>query len=279
MMLELKKKIQEATDFIRQKTSLVPDIGIILGSGLGDLADQIEDAIRIPFEEIPHFPRPTIEGHAGQFILGRLEGKNVVTMKGRIHYYEGYSIQQVTFPVRLMKNLGIKIFIVTNASGGVNQSFSAGDLMLITDHINMQGTNPLIGPNDPEVGPRFPDMSEAYTRSLVKLAEEIAMKEGIPVRKGIFTAVTGPNYETIAEIKFLRIIGVDAVGMSTVPEVLVARHAGLKVLGISCITDVVHTDEGVTPVSHEEVLAVANRVKPRFIRLMRSIVREIDVQE
>lgn len=271
-MLSLKEKIKEAVDFIRLRTERVVDIGMILGSGLGGLADEVEDAVHIGFSDIPYFPHPTVEGHAGFLVIGRLSGKSVAVLKGRVHYYEGYSIQDVTFPVRLFKALGAKVFFVTNASGGINRNFVAGDLMLITDHINLMGVNPLIGQNEPDLGPRFPDMTNAYDIHLRELALESARDLGIPLKEGVFTAVSGPNYETLAEVRFLERIGADAVGMSTVPEVIVARHAGLRVIGISCVTDVIFLSHGV---SHEEVLEVANRMKPKFTALVKEIIKRI----
>ncbi|MCL5773982.1 MAG: purine-nucleoside phosphorylase [Firmicutes bacterium] len=274
-MKEQKKKVEEAAKYVLSKIKIKPEVGMILGSGLGDLADEVQDAVSIPFGDIPNFPTSTVAGHAGKIVVGILEGRKVLAMKGRIHYYEGYTMKQVTFPIRLMKKLGINTLIVTNASGGINPSFKPGDLMIITDHINFQGANPLLGENDDEWGARFPDMTDAYTKTIVKLALDIAAKEGIPVQNGVFTAVAGPNYETVAEIKMLRTFGADAVGMSTVPEVLVARHAGMKILGISCVTDVIHTGEKTQSVSHEEVLAVANQAKPKFMKLMKAVLREI----
>lgn len=277
-MKEQKKKVEEAAKYVLSKIKIKPEVAMILGSGLGDLADEVQDAVSIPFGEIPNFPTSTVAGHAGKIVVGILEGRKVLAMKGRIHYYEGYTMKQVTFPIRLMKKLGINTLIVTNASGGINPTFKPGDLMIITDHINFQGANPLLGENDDEWGPRFPDMTDAYTKTIVKLALDVAAKEGIPVQKGIFTAVAGPNYETVAEIRMLRTFGADAVGMSTVPEVLVARHAGMKVLGISCVTDVIHTEEKTQSVSHEEVLAVANQAKPKFMKLMKAIIKEIPAE-
>jgi purine-nucleoside phosphorylase len=274
-MLELKRDLADAAQVIKAKTHIQPKIGLILGSGLGDLADHVQNPVIIHFSDIPHFPVSTVPGHAGYMVIGELEGKKVMVMRGRIHFYEGYTMKQITFPVRLMKAVGVSTIILTNASGGINPNFSPGDLMLISDHINLQGTNPLIGPNDDELGPRFPDMTNAYDKELQVLAEKVAAQEGIPIQKGVYAAVTGPNYETIAEIKYLSIIGVDAIGMSTVPEAIVAAHAGLKTLGLSCITDVIFKQAGVTPVSHEEVLAIANRTKPRFIQLLKAILREM----
>ncbi|MFE8702602.1 purine-nucleoside phosphorylase [Cytobacillus sp. FJAT-54145] len=268
------QKIQRATDFLKGNYKGEPKIGLILGSGLGVLAEEIEDAVKVPYSEIPDFPVSTVEGHAGQLVFGTLNGVAVVAMQGRFHYYEGYSFEQVTFPVRVMKELGVKTVIVTNAAGGVNESFSPGDLMLISDHINNMGSNPLIGPNDSRLGVRFPDMSEAYSKSLRTMAKEIATRLSIQVKEGVYVGNTGPSYETPAEIRMLRVIGGDAVGMSTVPEVIVARHSGLEVLGISCISNMA---AGILdqPLNHEEVIETTEKVKENFLRFVREIVKEI----
>lgn len=269
-MPSFKEKIEAAAAFVRGKDGRLPYLGLILGSGLGDLAEQITSPLRIPFAEIPHFPVSTVSGHEGVLILGELEGKLVAALKGRIHYYEGYAMDQVTFPVRLFKALGASCLLVTNACGGLRPDMRPGDLMLIQDHINLMGANPLIGPNDETLGTRFPDMSDAYSHALRELAQQVARQEQIPLTQGVFAAVSGPNYETAAEIEMIRRLGGDAVGMSTVPEVIVAAHGGLKVLGISCVTDVVSVP---VAVSHEEVLAVANAAKPRFLKLMRALIK------
>ncbi len=266
--------LQEAVDFIKKKIPVRPKIGVILGSGLGILAAEVEEPIRIYYSGIPNFPVSTVEGHEGQLVFGRLAGQQVVLMQGRFHFYEGYSMEQVALPVRVMFKLGVKLLIVTNAAGGINEEFRPGDLMIITDHINLMGTNPLIGRNYDDIGPRFPDLSEAYDRELVELAEHVAVREGIACRKGVYAALTGPSYETPAEIKYLRILGADAVGMSTVPEVIVANHAGLKVLGISCVTNMA---AGVLPakLSHREVIETAERVRDQFTRLVKGIIHEV----
>jgi len=269
-------KIQEATTYIEKQTVVRPEIGLILGSGLGVLADEIKDAVKIPYETIPHFPVSTVEGHAGQFVVGKLSGKNVVAMQGRFHYYEGYSQQEVVLPVYVMKFLGVTTLIATNAAGGINPSFEPGDLMIITDHLNMTGDNPLIGPHIPELGPRFPDMSRAYDPELVQLAEKVAERLDIPVYKGVYAGVSGPTYLTPAELIMLRKLGGSAVGMSTVPEVIAANHADLRVLGISCITDVSNGEE-LEPLTHEHVLEVASRTRPRFIQLIKGIIEEMIV--
>jgi purine-nucleoside phosphorylase len=268
------EKIQNAASFLKEKYSNTPKIGLILGSGLGVLADEIENPVKIPYNEIPDFPISTVEGHAGQLVFGILEGVEVVAMQGRFHFYEGYGMDKVTFPVRVMKQLGVDMLIVTNAAGGVNESFEAGDLMIISDHINFTGANPLIGPNDSKFGPRFPDMSEAYTKDLRNAAKEIADRLNIKVKEGVYFGFSGPVYETPAEIRMVRTLGGDAVGMSTVPEVIVARHGRMKVLGISCITNMA---AGILdqPLSHEEVIETTERVKANFLLYIKEIVKSI----
>ncbi|SHH08389.1 purine-nucleoside phosphorylase [Tepidibacter thalassicus] len=273
-MKNLREKINESAEFIKSKIGTEPKIGLILGSGLGVLADEIEDAVAIKYEEIPNFPVSTVEGHAGQLVVGKLQGKNVVAMQGRFHFYEGYTMQEATFPVRVMKALGVETIIVTNAAGGANKSYVPGDLMIIKDHINLGGNNPLIGPNDKELGVRFPDMSTAYTPEYIELAKEVAKELGIDVKEGVYTYFTGPTYETPAEIRMVQTIGGDAVGMSTVPEVIVARHSDLKVLGISCITNMA---AGILdqPLDHEEVIETTQRVKKQFISLVKTILERM----
>ncbi|MFT8316903.1 MAG: purine-nucleoside phosphorylase [Sporolactobacillus sp.] len=271
-------EITEVLTAIQKTCRQEPTIGLILGSGLGDIADQIENADRIPYHSLPYFPEPTVQGHKGQFVIGTLEGKKVVAMQGRYHHYEGYSLEQVAFPVRVMRALGIQTLLVTNACGGINTSFNPGDLMLIKDHINLLGSSPLIGPNDEAIGPRFPDMSQAYDRSLIQLAHQQAGKLGIKVREGVYLATHGPQYETPAEIRMMRTMGADAVGMSTVPEVITAVHAGLRVLGISCITNMACgiLDQ---PLSHQEVIETADRVKDHFTSLVRNILASLDIKK
>ncbi|WP_047151959.1 purine-nucleoside phosphorylase [Aneurinibacillus tyrosinisolvens] len=264
-------KINEATEYIAKRVSMAPEIGLILGSGLGVLADEIEAAVRIDYHEIPHFPVSTVEGHAGQLVIGRLNGKTVAAMQGRFHFYEGYTMQQVTFPVYVMKKLGIHSVVITNACGGMNAAFAPGDLMLITDHLNFTGANPLIGGNLEELGPRFPDMSEAYSREYTALAREKAEELAITIQQGVYAGITGPTYMTPAELIMLARLGADAVGMSTVPEVIAARHAGLKVLGISCVTDMA-IGEQLEPLTHEQVVQVANRTRPHFISLVKAVL-------
>lgn len=267
-------KINEAKEYILSKISDVPEIGLILGSGLGELADKIENPVRIEYKDIPHFPVSTVAGHKGQLVIGTLEGKNVIAMQGRFHFYEGYSMGVITFPVYVMKAIGVKALLVTNACGGMNKKFAPGDLMLIEDHINFTGANPLIGPNLDEFGPRFPDMSQAYNRDLINLAEKVAEKNGVKLQKGVYVAVSGPNYMSPAELKMLARIGADAVGMSTVPETIVANHAGMKVLGISLITDMAIGEE-LEPLTHEQVVAVAEKSKYKFMDLVQNILKEV----
>jgi len=267
--------ITEASQYIRKQTSSTPTIGLILGSGLGVLAEEINEQIVIPYGDIPHFPKSTVAGHKGQIVLGNLEGKQVLAMQGRFHYYEGYSMEQVTFPIRVMKELGIHSIVVTNAAGGINTDFSPGDLMLIDDHINNMGTNPLIGPNDEDLGVRFPDMSSVYDEEYIQLAERCAKELDLTVKKGVYVGNTGPTYETPAEVNMLRTLGGDAVGMSTVPEVIVAGHANLRVLGISCISNMA---AGILdqPLSHREVIETTDKVRGDFLKFVKRILKTID---
>jgi purine-nucleoside phosphorylase len=267
-------QIQNAASFINDKLKQQPKIGLILGSGLGVLADDIENPVKIPYNEIPGFPVSTVEGHAGQLVCGQLSGVEVIAMQGRFHFYEGYSMDKVTFPVRVMKELGIEKLIVTNAAGGVNESFEPGDLVIITDHINNMGTNPLIGPNDSRFGVRFPDMSEAYSKKLRAVAKEVADKNNLHVKEGVYFGNPGPVYETPAEVRMIRTMGGDAVGMSTVPEVMVARHSGIEVLGISCISNMA---AGILdqPLSHDEVIETTEKVKSSFLLLVNEIVKTL----
>lgn len=271
---ELRRQIDEAVAVIRAKTSSEPAIGIILGTGLGGLAKELETEVAIDYGEIPHFPVSTVESHHGRLLFGTLAGKPVVAMQGRFHYYEAYSLRQITFPVRVMKFLGVRSLLVSNAAGALNPAFRRGDLMIITDHINLLGDNPLIGPNDETLGPRFPDMSEPYDRKMIALAEECANTLKIKVRKGVYAAMQGPNLETAAEYRYLQTIGADAVGMSTVPEDIVAVHMGIKVLGFSILTDECFP-ETLKPVSLEEVIAVANEAEPRMTAVMKEVVRRL----
>ncbi|WP_100372582.1 purine-nucleoside phosphorylase [Bacillus sp. FJAT-45037] len=273
-MENMLEKIKQSATYLEGKLSTKPEIGLILGSGLGELADEIEDAVKIPYTDIPNFPVSTVEGHAGQLVIGKLNGKDVVAMQGRFHYYEGYSMQDVTFPVRVMKQIGVELMVVTNACGGMNKNFAPGDLMIITDQLNMTGDNPLIGSNFEELGPRFPDMSSAYTPEYVDFVENTAKNLDINVQKGVYAGVTGPTYMSGAELIMLRNVGGDVVGMSTVPEVIVASHANMKVIGISCITDMA-IGEDLKGITHEEVVEVANRTKPKFIKLVKEIVSTV----
>ncbi|MGQ9586392.1 MAG: purine-nucleoside phosphorylase [Anaerolineae bacterium] len=273
------EEISKAADFIRSRTDLRPAVGLILGSGLSPLADEVEEATRIPYADVPDFVRSTVAGHEGALVLGALAGQSVCVMRGRFHYYEGYSMQQVTFPIRVMHALGARTLVVTNAAGGLDPAFRPGDLMLIRDHINlvgMTGLNPLIGPNDDRLGPRFPDMSCAYDRHLRRLAIEVAEEQGIPLHQGVYICLSGPTYETPADLRFLRLIGADAVGMSTVPEVIVARHMGMAVLGVSGISNVALTEpDEERQTSHEEVLAASSLLVPRLRALIRGVLARL----
>ncbi len=274
MVSELRAHIDETVRFIRTKTPATPTIGIILGTGLGALVQEIEKETVIDYGEIPHFPVSTVESHHGKLIFGTLAGKKVVAMQGRFHYYEGYAMKQITFPVRVLKFLGVGTLLISNAAGALNQSYARGDVMLMSDHINLLGDNPLIGPNDDTLGPRFPDMSEPYSEELITKAETIARELGIKVQKGVYVAMQGPNLETRSEYRFLRTIGADAVGMSTVPEDIVAIHMGMKVFGVSIITDECFPDT-LKPITLEEVIAVANKAEPKMTAIMKELVKRM----
>lgn len=276
-MTEQRKRIEEAVRFLRGKTPLEPAVGIILGTGLGGLVREIHEELVVDYADIPHFPVSTVESHHGKLIFGTLAGKRVVAMQGRFHMYEGYSLQQVTFPVRVMHLLGVRTLLISNAAGGMNPQFSRGTIMVITDHINLLGDNPLIGPNDETLGPRFPDMSEPYSKELVRLAEEVALQMKIRTERGVFVAVPGPNLETRAEYRFLRLIGADAVGMSTVPENIVANHMGMKVLGFSIITDECFPD-ALQPANVADIIAVANRTEPHLTAIMKAVVERLPAE-
>jgi purine-nucleoside phosphorylase len=253
-------------------------VGLILGSGLSPLADAVEDGVVIPYDDIPHFPTTTVEGHAGRLIVGRLEGQAVAVMQGRTHYYEGYSMAEVTFPVRVMQVLGVEALIVTNAAGGLDPEFNAGDVMLVTDHINligMGGLNPLRGPNLDAFGPRFPDMSEPYDPRLRALARQAAAEADVPLREGVYVCLAGPSFETRADLRFLRFIGADAVGMSTVPEVTIARHGGTRVLGLSGISNIAPVEGAVVETTHEEVLEAGRMLVPRLEAIVRGVLRAL----
>lgn len=274
-----RKEFDEAADAIRSRTRHHPQIGLILGSGLSPLADEVKDSDLIPYPEIPLFPISTIEGHSGKLVIGQLAGQTVMVMQGRTHYYEGYSMQRITLPVRVMQVLGVHTLFVTNAAGGVNPGFRPGDLMLITDHINlvgMAGLNPLRGPNLDDFGPRFPDMSQAYDPALQSVARRVAGDLGFPLQEGVYMCLAGPTFETPADIRFLRSIGADAVGMSTVPEVTVARHGGTRVLGVSGISNVAISDPSEErETTHEEVLEAGKVIVPRLVGLLKGILREL----
>lgn len=263
-----------AAQFIRSKTKLRPRIALVLGSGLGAFADEFAATVRIPYPKIPHFPQSTAIGHAGQLVVGKVDGVDVVGMQGRVHLYEGYSAKEVAFPVRVFARLGVQAVILTNAAGGIRKEFTQGRLVAISDHINLQGSNPLIGANEDKFGPRFPDMTMAYDRNFREIALAHAKRLGIDLGEGVYAALAGPSYETPAEIRYLRAIGADLVGMSTVPEVIAARYAGLRVLGISCVTNAA---AGVLdqPLDHNDVLATAERVKEHFIGFLRAVIPAI----
>ena len=269
--MTLQEKILAAAEVLRSRVPFTPQVGLVLGSGLGDFADTLEDSIRVPYAEIPNFPQPTVEGHSGAFVFGRKQGKLVVALQGRLHYYEGFTQQELTLPIRVLAALGVSALVLTNAAGGVNLNFRPGDLMLISDHINFSGSNPLIGPNLDSFGPRFPDVSDLYPKALRNTILEKAEAAGIPLRQGVYLMYSGPNYETPAEIRMFRLMGADAVGMSTAPEALVAGHCGMQVVGISCITNMA---AGVLPVklSHAEVVETAALVHDRFQKLLELVL-------
>jgi len=270
----LYERAEHATRVIRARISVEPRIAVVLGSGLGGFADDFEEAVSIPYEEIPGFVRSTAQGHAGRLVIGKVDSVPVLAMQGRVHYYEGYSLDEVTFPVRTFGLLGIKTLVLTNAAGGINVQLTQGALMVISDHLNLMGVNPLRGPNDDRFGPRFPDMTAVYSPELQELVIEEAKAIGVELRRGIYGALTGPSYETPAEIHLLRALGADAVGMSTVPEAIVARHMELEVLGISCITNMAAgiSDE---PITHEEVIATGDRVRETFTELLQRVIGAI----
>jgi purine-nucleoside phosphorylase len=271
------KKVSEAVDFIKERITITPAAGIVLGTGLGRLSEEIENKIIIPYEEIPHFPSSTVEGHAGELIIGRLNGCDVVAMRGRFHFYEGYSLQEVVFPIRVMKYLGIKLLVLSNASGGLNPAFSVGDMMFIKDHINLMNLmseNPLKGKHTEEFGPMFPDMNQPYDLEILKKAEEIANSLGIKYQKGVYAGVTGPTFETPSEYKYVRFMGADAVGMSTVPETIVAAQMGLPVFAVSVISDL-GVEGKIVEISHKEVIDAAGMAEPEMTRLIRALLKEV----
>ncbi len=272
--MTLQEKITAAAEYLKKQVAVRPTVALILGSGLGDYADTLENAVKIPYSDIPNFPQPTVQGHTGAFVFGKKEGKDVVVAQGRVHYYEGLSMDAVTLPVRVLAALGVKTLVLTNAAGGVNLSYEPGTLMLISDHINFSGANPLIGENLDAFGPRFPDVSDLYTASLRQKIKKNAQEANIPLAEGVYLMCSGPNYETPAEIRAFRVWGADAVGMSTVPEALVAGHSGLQVVGVSCITNMA---SGVLPrkLSHSEVMETAARVHDLFQRLVDVILQTV----
>jgi len=266
--------VKESVAFLENKAEIQPQIGIVLGTGLGGLADKIQAAAVVPYEEIPHFPASTVTSHMGRLIFGSLGGKRVMALQGRFHYYEGYDPKEITFPIRVMAAMGVETLLISNAAGGLNLSFEAGDLVIISDHINLTGQNPLRGENVDEWGARFPDMTEPYTRELIEMAEMAARNLGIKVHRGVYVGVAGPSMETGAETRFLRLIGADTVGMSTIPEVIVAVHAGLRVLGMSVVTNVNDPDD-YQPAPIEQVIATAEGAEPRLVRLVEEILRRM----
>lgn len=274
-MSELKNKIEETLAVIRKTTKENYPVGIILGTGLGGLVKEIDVKHQIEYSSLPYFPLSTVESHAGKLIFGKIGDKNVVAMQGRFHYYEGYSMQQITYPVRVMKFLGVETLLVSNACGGMNPLYKRGDIMIMNDHINLLGDNPLVGVNDSEMGPRFPDMSEPYNQDLVCLAEDVAIENKIKVHKGVYVAVPGPNLETKAEYRFLRAIGADVVGMSTIPENIVANHMDMKVLGLSIITDECFP-EALKPAKLEEILAAAMGAEPKMTLIMKEVIKNLN---
>ena len=276
-MKEWIAKIDQTAEYLKGKTKVVPQLGIILGTGLGGLVKEIKVSDTISYDQIFNFPVSTVESHAGRLIFGTLSGKDVMVMQGRFHYYEGYTMQQITFPVRVMKALGARTMIVSNACGGVNPVYRPGDIMIMADHINFMGDNPLLVRNEESLGPRFPDMCNAYDRELIALAERVALEQKIKVQKGVYMAFSGPNLETAAEYRMARAMGADVVGMSSVPEVIVARHAGLRVLGFSIVTDLGLPD-ALEPASLEKILKVAGEAEPKFVRLVTQVVKELPLQ-
>ena len=274
MALHTLERVEEAAAAVRERFDRTAEVAIILGTGLGKLGAEIETRVSIEYADIPNFPLSTVESHAGRLLCGTLAGKTVIAMQGRFHRYEGYSLQQVTFPVRVLRALGADTLVVSNACGGMNPLWSAGDLMLIADHINLLGDNPLVGPNDDRLGSRFPDMSDAYDARLRAVARAVALERGIPLQEGVYVAVTGPNLETRAEYRFLRAIGADVVGMSTVPETIVAVHSGMRVLGLSIITDMCDPD-ALEPATVEKIIAVANRAEPALTTLVRRVLEHM----
>ena len=271
---KLRENIEETGRWIRTKGDVRPSIGIVLGTGLGHIASHVRESLSLPYETIPHFPVSTVQSHAGRLLFGTLKGKSVVVMDGRFHHYEGYCMQEITFPVRVMKELGVQVLILSNAAGGMNPDYTKGDIVAVTDHINFMGANPLVGSNDAKLGLRFPDMSEPYSKRLIQVAEKAARESGLTLRKGVYIGVTGPNLETRAEYRFMRLTGADVVGMSTVPEVIVGVHAGLELLAFSIVTDVCLPDT-LEPVDIEEVIRVAEEASPKLDTLIEGVVEAL----
>ena len=273
-MIGMLEKLEETVAFVRQRTASRPTVGVILGSGLGQLVERMEDATAIDYCDVPHFPAPTVAGHAGRMVFGRIGKVDVVAMQGRFHYYEGHDMRTVAYPTAFMKQFGVRTLVVSNSAGGINRDFTPGDLMLITDHINLFATNPLIGLNDERLGPRFPDMTEAYSPRLIGIADAAAGEMGLKFRRGVYAGLSGPCYETAAEIRYLAHGGADAVGMSTVPEVIAARYLGLEVLGISCITNMA-TGIATVKHAHEEVVRIANEASERFCTVVAATIAKL----
>lgn len=273
-MIGMLEKLEETVAFVRQRTASRPTVGVILGSGLGQLVERMEDATAIDYCDVPHFPAPTVAGHAGRMVFGRIGKVDVVAMQGRFHYYEGHDMRTVAYPTAFMKQFGVRTLVVSNSAGGINRDFTPGDLMLITDHINLFATNPLIGLNDERLGPRFPDMTEAYSPRLIGIADSAAGEMGLKFRRGVYAGLSGPCYETAAEIRYLAHGGADAVGMSTVPEVIAARYLGLEVLGISCITNMA-TGIATVKHAHEEVVRIANEASERFCAVVAATIAKL----
>jgi len=267
-------QIEEAVAFLRETCDLVPEVGLVLGTGLGGLAEKIDACCAVPYGDIPHFASSTVQSHDGRFVFGTLGGRRVVAMQGRVHYYEGYGMRRITLPVRVMRALGAHTLVMSNAVGGMNPQLGPGDMTVITDHINLMGDNPLVGPNDDRLGPRFPDMSEPYDRGLVELAETTALEMGLPLKRAVYVAVAGPNLETAAEYRFLRAMGADTVGMSIVPECLAAVHGGLRVLGLQAVTDACFPDT-LQPADVDEIIRVAREVEPKLCRLVTEVLRRM----
>ncbi|MFW5870431.1 MAG: purine-nucleoside phosphorylase [Candidatus Sumerlaeota bacterium] len=272
---KMRTEISEASAYIRNQTEVKPRVGVICGTGMGSLGDQVEDAVTISYEDIPHFPVSTVESHSGNFLFGTLGGQPVCLMQGRFHYYEGYSMKQVTLPVRVMRELGCEVLFVMNAVGSMNPFIRRGSLVFIDDHMNFIGDNPLLGPNDDELGPRFLDMSQPYTQKLIELGEDVALKAGIPTKRGVLVGVAGPNLETRAEYRAFRLLGADIVGMSTIPEVLVANHGGMKVIGLSTVTDECYPD-ALEPADIGEIIAVAGAAEPKIKQIVTGFLSRLD---